>query len=238
MRPVMSSDSGTPTPEELVRLPQQDRSRRTLDRIVKAALALIAERGVDGASVQDIARRARASVGSFYARFKGKEDLLRYLELRLWSDVDDAWTRALDERDWSGGTFEDLVATLIGVLVEVNRAGARQRRVLEARRGPEESSAAARAFEARLGDDIRSLLLRHRDRIAHDDPARAIDLSVAAVRGILRLRDTGSLADTSLDGLGEEEWSEALVRLVLAYLTGSGETEPGRGQMDFFDVWA
>lgn len=228
----------SPSPEELVRAPQQDRSRRTLDRLVKAALDLIGERGVDGASVQDIARRARASVGSFYARFKGKEDLLRYLELRLWSDVDDAWERALAEQDWSEGTFEDLVATLVGVLVEVNRAGARQRRVLEARRGPETSSEAARAFEARLGDDIRTLLLRHQDRIAHDDPSRAIDLSVAAVRGILRLRDTGSLVATSLGALEDDDWAEALGGLVLAYLTGSGDTEPGRGQMDFFDVWA
>lgn len=234
----MSNDPAALAPEGLVRVPQQDRSRRTLNRIVDAALALIAEKGVDGASVQDIARRAKASVGSFYARFKGKEDLLRYLELRLWSDVDETWGRALDDQDWSSRSFEDLVATLVGVLIEVNRTGARQRRVLEARRGPETSSDAARASEARLGDDIRTLLLRHRDRIAHDDPARAIDLSVAAVRGILRLRDTGSMATTSLAELGDDDWEASLGGLVLAYLTGTGDLEPGRGQMDFFDVWA
>ncbi|MFG0307212.1 MAG: TetR/AcrR family transcriptional regulator [Phycisphaerales bacterium JB040] len=235
---MRDDSSQAPTADELVRAPQQDRSRRTLDRIVGAALALIAEKGVDGASVQDIARRARASVGSFYARFKGKEDLLRYLEIQLWTDVDQTWSRALDEQDWSAHSFEDLVATLVGVLAEVNRTGARQRRLLEARRGPEASSEAARAFEVRLGSDIRRLLLEHSDRIEHADPARAVDLCVAAVRGVLRLRDTGSLDATALSDLDEAAWVETLSGLVLAYLTGRGDTEPGRGQMDFFDVWA
>ena len=60
-----------------VRPPVQARSRRTLARILDASLTLLGERGRDGLTVQDIVSRAGTSVGSFYARFSGKEDLLR-----------------------------------------------------------------------------------------------------------------------------------------------------------------
>ena len=221
----------------LVRPPQQDRSRRTLERIVNAALELIAERGVDGASVQDIAQKAKASVGSFYARFPAKEDLLRYLEVQLWADARAEWERGLESRDWPSLSFEDLVATLVRVLMEVNRTGARQRRILEARRGPGSTSDAARDFEEALSRDIRQLLLGHSEHIDHPDPARAIDVCIAVIMGTLRLRDSGHPALDTLDSLDEERWADELTRVALAYLLGAKQ-EPGRGQMDFFEIWA
>lgn len=233
MNPVQAP----PDVDELVRSPRQDRSRKTLNRIVNAALALIEEKGVDGASVQDITRRARASVGSFYARFRGKEDLLRYLEIQLWSDAGDSWAAALEQHDWDALTFEELVTTLVAVLVEVHRAGARQRRILESRRGPESSSEAARTFDRKLGADIRGLLLRHEERIDRPDPARAVDLCVAAVRGTLRLRDTDSLHSGSLEELDDEGWEKALTGLCLSYLAGSAAANAEGGQMDFFEIW-
>ncbi|MBT8336234.1 MAG: TetR/AcrR family transcriptional regulator [Gemmatimonadetes bacterium] len=226
----------TPTDatEHLVRLPQQERSRKTLERIVRAALDLITEKGVDGASVQAIARRARASVGSFYARFPGKEELLAYIEVQLWADAQARWAEALEDRDWAGLDFEDLVATLVGILVRVNQAGARHRRLLDARRGPESSADVARAFEERLSGDVRELLMRHVDRIDHPQPARAVDLCITMVLGTLRLRDTeGALP--SLGELEDEGWADELTRVCLGYLTGAAP--PSRGQMDFFDVW-
>lgn len=223
-------------PAKLVKPPLQDRSRKTLNRLVKAALDLISERGVEGASVQDIARRARASVGSFYARFKGKEDLLRYLEVQLWSDARDAWKAALEGNPWEELSFEDLVANVVQVLMEVDRTGARQRRLLESRRGPGAVSDAGREFDATLAQDVRGLLMRHAERIDHPHPARAIDLCLAVVRGTLRLRAVGGLA---LDGmeLDDDQWAEELTRVCLAYLGGATGSGDGKGQMDFFEIW-
>ena len=70
--------------EAATRLPKQHRSRRTLQRIARAALELIAQNGVEGTTVGAIVRRAGSSVGSFYARFDGKGDLLLYLDERIW----------------------------------------------------------------------------------------------------------------------------------------------------------
>lgn len=222
---------------ELVKPPLQDRSRKTLNRIVKAALDLISERGVDGASVQDIARRARASVGSFYARFQGKEDLLRYLEVQLWSDARDAWKSGLESEEWSELSFEDLIATVVQVLVEVDRTGARQRRLLESRRGPGSASDAAREFDAALSNDIRHLLLRHSARIDHPDPSRAVDVCVAVVTGALRYRASGEASAPAAFELDDEDWVRELSRMSLAYLTGAVQAGEGKGQMDFFEIW-
>ena len=175
-------------------------------------------------------------MGSFYARFPAKEDLLRYLEIQLWTDAGSDWTDALEGRDWASLSFEDLMATLVRVLVEVNNTGARQRRLLEARRGPGSTSEAARAFEETLSHDIRRLLLGHAEHIDHTDPARAVDVCSALIMGTLRLRDSGHPALDTLEALDDEGWAVELTRASVAYLVGS-KSEPGRGQMDFFQIW-
>ena len=79
------------------RPPKQHRSRQTLHRIARAALELIAQDGVEATTVGDIARRAGSSVGSFYARFDGKSDLLAYLDERTWESVERRWSEATAE---------------------------------------------------------------------------------------------------------------------------------------------
>ena len=71
--------------------PQQARSRRTLVRIVEASRTVIAERGRERLTVQEVVARARVSVGSFYARFAGREELLRYLDDELGSRERNRW---------------------------------------------------------------------------------------------------------------------------------------------------
>ncbi|MDX2273562.1 MAG: TetR/AcrR family transcriptional regulator [Cyanobacteriota bacterium] len=59
-----------PTP--LWRLPQQARSRQRFDRILDAAAELFAEAGYDSVTTDDIAARAKTSVGSLYRFFPDK----------------------------------------------------------------------------------------------------------------------------------------------------------------------
>ena len=67
--------------------PKQTRSRRTLERIVQASLDILEREGPDGLTVQAIVERAGSSVGSFYARFGGKDDLLEYVGDRVWRSL-------------------------------------------------------------------------------------------------------------------------------------------------------
>lgn len=63
--------------------PAQNRSERTFFRFLDAAEGLLAVRHWHEVSVQEIVRRAEASVGSFYNRFADKEALLGCLDDRL-----------------------------------------------------------------------------------------------------------------------------------------------------------
>jgi AcrR family transcriptional regulator len=77
--PASAPDALPADTDTLLHPPQQDRSRRTLERMLAAARALLEAEGADALTITGITRRARTSVGSFYARFDGKEQLLRYL---------------------------------------------------------------------------------------------------------------------------------------------------------------
>ena len=75
----------------------QDRSRRTRRRLVRAALALWTERGfergVEETTVEEIARAAGVTKGTFYFHFAHKEDIL--LELG-WGTAEVLYEEAVD----------------------------------------------------------------------------------------------------------------------------------------------
>jgi AcrR family transcriptional regulator len=88
-------------------------SRRaaTRQRLVEAALEVVARKGFPGASVDEIAHRAGFSVGALYSNFAGKDELfLAVFDAHL------GWYRAqLDEARTQGDTLTAL-ATMFGAL--------------------------------------------------------------------------------------------------------------------------
>lgn len=61
----------------------------TRDRLIRAAAAVFAEKGYDGAGVQEIARRAGFTTGAIYGRFRGKAELLlAAIEARSQSELE------------------------------------------------------------------------------------------------------------------------------------------------------
>jgi AcrR family transcriptional regulator len=57
--------------------------RSTRNRIVEAATDLVIERGYEAATMRDIAERAGVSLGSAYHYFRGKEELIRGIYIRI-----------------------------------------------------------------------------------------------------------------------------------------------------------
>lgn len=217
--------------------PKQARSQRTLERIEAATLALIAERGVEATTVQDIVKRARSSVGSFYARFPGKEDLLLHLEEKVWSRARERFDEALEERDFTGASLGGILEPLVQLLLQSHREDLRQRRFLDIRNGSHEQGAGMRGFHAHILARIRPLLLERQADILHPIPERAVDLGFAAVVGAIRVLEEGTLEEGARTGLSDESVVHELARLYRSYLGGGraeGEAPP---QMEFFDIW-
>lgn len=205
------NDETSATPH--VNPPQQARSRRTLERIVRAALALLDEEGPDGLTVQAVVARAKSSVGSFYARFKGKEELLEYLEERVWDEARERWQAQIAERDWSSLSMEEVARGSARLLASTHRSRAIFLKSLDRMgAGGGEGYASFRRFVLQA---LAKLLLEHRDRIRHEDPEGAVRLALAALSGIVETGDPET---------GEPFPEEVTVgqgsALVLTYLTG------------------
>ena len=90
-REGQSADGEAGVAATLLREPRQDRSRRTLRRILEAGLYLLEHEGPEALTVTEITKRARTSVGSFYARFNGKDGLLRYMGERSLNEALQVW---------------------------------------------------------------------------------------------------------------------------------------------------
>ena len=206
-----------------VRPPVQARSRRTLSRILDATTALLAEKGREALTVQDIVARAKTSVGSFYARFSGKEELLAYLEQGVWTRARGEWDDALGSRVGEGSSLGERIRAIVALLVEVHQDEALKHwssAASDAGDGPE--------FARHMRDAVARALLECRTHIRHSDPERAIELGYAAVRGALRERP---------EGWEDGPLTEELTRLWRSYL-GRGESDDrGAAAVDYFQVW-
>jgi AcrR family transcriptional regulator len=62
--------------EDLAAKPIQKRSSAKRERLKAAGLALFGEKGYENTSINEIARRAKLAVGSFYQHFRSKRQLL------------------------------------------------------------------------------------------------------------------------------------------------------------------
>lgn len=228
-----------------VRAPRQDRSRRTLARIVTAARELLATEGPQALTVQAVVERARASVGSFYARFTNKEDLLRHLEELVWTEARERWDAAVGPADWEGLPIERRVEALVRLLQEAGARGAPERAALATREGALERE---RAFRRHVRDTAQTLLLARRADVRHPDPELAVDLGLRAVTGALRDLEEARRAAAhpepdpgppgASDPSGPERIARELARLLAAYLTSARDEDAARGRdVDFFEVW-
>jgi AcrR family transcriptional regulator len=126
----------------LTKAPQQARSRRTLERLREAAWDLLEQEGVEALTITGVSAGAGVSVGSFYARFEGKEELLDHLEavaleaaIRSWTEAVDAarTTRAGGGEETETGIVEARFEDLLAHLLHLYRRGPARRLLLLSR---------------------------------------------------------------------------------------------------------
>jgi AcrR family transcriptional regulator len=191
------------TPElHWVRPPRQARSQRTLDRILDAAEALVAEKGFEDATVAEVVRRAGSSVGAFYSRFQDKEGLLYALYERYHEEAVATANVALDPARWEGrGASEILYHGDAGFRARQDR------------------------LSHHVSDRLSALLLARRSEIHRPDPERAapfaLMLAVSAIESAILF---GELRSSELS-LSDSELAAELIHACLAYLCIAPEPE-------------
>jgi AcrR family transcriptional regulator len=174
---------------EWVRPPRQERSRQTLDRLLDAAEAIIAERGVDNANVADIATRAGSSIGSFYARFHDKEGLLRTLFERFGEQAEATAVAALEPERWEGVPIRAALETMLRFIIAVLHDKRRLIAAMLARMETDPSlGELGDRLLGRISALLRELIRRREVRATHPAVDEGVHVAVWLVLSALELR--------------------------------------------------
>jgi AcrR family transcriptional regulator len=206
-----------PVELEWVHPPQQARSQLTQERLLVAAEELLAERGPDGFTVQEVARRGGSSVGSFYSRFPDKEALLRCLFQRFYEQATATIDAVLAPGRWQDTPASELVASAMAFLVRMCR-DKRQlilALTMRAMKDPDLGSYGVRIGE-RIALRVAELLRARHERLGHPDPDKAIIFVIWLVLSALDARAIGSAHGAEI--IPDRQVAEELTRLTVAYL--------------------
>ncbi len=209
---------------EWVKPPLQARSQQTLERLLDAAEAIICEKGIDKATVADIARRGDSSVGAFYSRFADKEALLKCV-LQRFNDQALATAEAvLEPSRWATVDFRDALEAMMHFMLEMLRER-RQLVLALMTRAPTDPQLSA--FGEHLQTTITRLmhaLIEHRHhQLGHHDPETAIQLAVwlvlsAVENRTIHERPNAAPASGCAPRLADETVAKEVTEMVMRYL--------------------
>ena len=101
-------------------MPAQDRSRERVARILDAAASEFAEHGVEAATIEAIAERARTSVGSIYQFFPNKRALYEAIGDQYLEEVRTLFA-ALVTEDAVKAPWRDVVRATIDAFASLHR---------------------------------------------------------------------------------------------------------------------
>ncbi|MEZ4369804.1 MAG: TetR/AcrR family transcriptional regulator [Polyangiaceae bacterium] len=199
--------------------PKQARSQRTLERLLDAAEQLILEQGVVDVSIPEIVARAGSSVGGFYGRFKDKDALIRALEERFLARVGSMLADVTRPEKWEDKSLEQTVSGLLEVMVQIYSDAGPLLRVFVAHAA--RSQQVWRDGRRLRGQAIRHFIelgLRHADQISHPEPAKALELGLQMVFGVLQQKAILGDVRVQQRALSNAELVGEFTSVILAYL--------------------
>lgn len=203
--------------------PRQERSRRTLARLLAATVWTLDEVGLDEATIPRIAAQAGVSPATIYRRFDNKQALLRAAFLHMLERSNRANREFLGEK-LANQSLEQAVRALIdGFFDQFRRHSGLYRaldRFMEAEENADFVTAADAIEEANLEQIVEAMLV-HRADIRHPDPEQAVRIATltasTAIRAITSRPDAiwRVVQPNPAHALADE-----LARAYVAYLTG------------------
>ena len=197
----------------------QERSQRTLERLLDAAETEIRGKGYADASVAEIARRAGCSVGTVYRRFRDKAALFQALDERWGEAFRATMEDAVAAERWEGALILEILTGYIEFSLGQGREHAElHRAAINMATRDARFAERQRKLSAELHTRLRALLLERRDEIGHADPPRAIEFVLEQLRGMLTARIATSPLDQTLFASNDEEFIDQALTSVSAYL--------------------
>jgi AcrR family transcriptional regulator len=168
--------------------PQQARSRQSLNKLLKAAVEVLGQQGVAGATIPRIAAHAGLTPGAVYRRFRNKEVLLETAILRILEDQAKFLRISLSVEAAAQIPFATLAEQIVSSLVVSYRANARLLRALRQFLQDNEGTAfwkRATKLEMRTIEHLVAICVASGREIKHEDPRAAAALGLMMVTGTL-----------------------------------------------------
>ncbi len=201
--------------------PQQDRSRKTLARLLDATIAALERDGLKGTTIPRVAAAAGVASASVYRRFRDRSALLRA-----------AFLHALEQSVQSEGPFEPAsistrtldvaVSGLVGAISRQYREHPGLLRALIRFVETDTDEAFRKKALGYVADSFLKagdVLLLFRDRITHTNPERAVLFGLLTVGTILEVRALEEISMWhELLPISDEEMEAELTRSLLGYL--------------------
>ena len=192
------------------RSPQQKRSIEKRERILQAAYSLICSRGYNNTSTPEVAKKVGISVGTVYAYFKDKHDLLMAVLDRYMVRFDAERAEVMDSLRTSKDSLRDTLRHLIEKLVAVHEESKAFNLELKALYYTDPAiTALMDAQDGKIRRAITDFLRENQQKYRIDDPVasafiidRIIQTTVEKIVFDPRDIDGESLVSAALDILG------------------------------------
>ncbi len=200
----------------LERKPRQERSRRSLQKVLVTARHMLAKEGYNAFTLQELSSQANVSIGSIYHRFSNKQDLVRHVHLDVLADFEKDHAVMINQLRRKRLHLQKLVPEMVREYGEFLRHIAPILRVFTelAPSDPVIATAGKETYYHSMMD-LKLLLMTVRDEINHPDPEHALDASLSIIYAVLG-RHLG--ISTARDVIGEGDWNVLVEDLSLMTL--------------------
>ena len=209
-------------PPTLKARPLQERSQETLRLLLRATERLLAHHHFEDISIHQILAESEVSTGSFYARFRSKEDLLPHLYQDYSDELRTRMAANTDPARWRGVPLVGRIRALVSQAVAAyrDRRGLLRAVALLARSRPR---AVAKSALRERDDQYRAaaaLFLECRSEIRHPDANLAVQTGIlfvlAACRDKILFAEAPHPASVAIR---DDQLADELSRALHAYLT-------------------
>ncbi|MFC4526579.1 TetR family transcriptional regulator [Dyella halodurans] len=203
------------------REPKQQRSRETLERLLRATIKVLDEEGLDGAVVPKIAAMAEVAPASIYRRFVDKDALLKAAFMHMLR-ISNKANRSRLKKALLRDTLEATAERLMALLHDQYRRFPTLFRALSRFMDGEADSEFGREARSHVAENVNlvvDVLMAFSSEIKHGSPRRSLQFAVLSAVSSMEVHtlEPASLWHAVLP-LSHKELKAELARGFVAYL--------------------
>jgi AcrR family transcriptional regulator len=196
------------------KLPQQDRSRLTVEAILEATTHILTQEGYDKANTNRIAERAGISIGSLYQYFPNKESLMAALIEQHSDEIAQLMESKL--KDLSDAPLEIAIPALIKAVIAAHAIDPCLHQVLSEEIPRSERSQQVQKADERIAEVLRAYLARWNNRIRPPNLEMTVFILMRTIESLCH-----SAVIEQPDFVSNHQFEQEVANLVLLYLIGA-----------------